>query len=263
MLRADARIVAPQCSSRLRSTGSSSVPTVIVIATEVHHMSYRNDHDAALARVDALEAELEQMAGDYEQARAALAERTRPVPRRRTRNGPVVALLLAATSISAGVALVLTASPSEPEAPVAARARAAADIPPASVDLVTCLDGIEASMRVETVFDAETTDPRGALARSPQPITGFVASCRPELARAASDGSLDARTRALFSDWQAREDELTGAISRIVVYYGSDPYQLNGYATAGQLWREFDRARESRDALIRAESPALRRAVAY
>lgn len=49
----------------------------------------------------------------------------------------------------------------------------------------------------------------------------------------------------------------------ITVYYGSDPYAIDGYATAGKLWREFDRARDGRDALITAERENLRRVVSY
>lgn len=227
-------------------------------------MSYRNDHDAALARVDALETELEQMAGEYEKTRAALAAQRPPT---RPRRGPGIALaaaMFAVMSVGVGVGITALRAP-EPEAPVAV-ARVAPEPYDSSAltpDLEKCLAGVEASMHSSTRFDAETTDPRGALARSPQPIIAIGAGCRPALDRAVTSTTLDGPTRALLGRWIAREDELAGAISRITVYYGSDPYALDGYATAGQLWREFNRARESRDALIDAERAALRIAVVY
>jgi len=227
-------------------------------------MSYRNDHDAALARVDALETELEQMAVAYEKTRAALAE-TQPVRPARTYGG-FAAAIIGLTTVAAGVGLAFTRTRGADvaEAPVAvAVAPSPYDSSALTADLVTCLAGVEASMHSSTRFDADTTDPRGALARSPQPIIAIGAGCRPALDKAVADTSLDAETRALLGRWVAREDELAGAIGRITVYYGSDPYVLDGYATAGQLWRELDRARESRDALIEAERPALRRAVVY
>jgi hypothetical protein len=225
-------------------------------------MSYRNDHDAALARVDALETELEQMAGEYERTRAALAAKDTAVAPRPRKAGAITAVFLAAVaSVGAGLGMAMLRTPSEPEVPVAVAAADPDDSSALTSDLEMCLAGVEASMHTSTRFDAETTDPRGSLGRSPQPIIAIGAGCRPELDRVAADTKLDAPTRALLGRWIAREDELAGAISRITVYYGNDPYALDGYATAGQLWRELDRARESRDALIEAERAALRGAV--
>jgi hypothetical protein len=34
------------------------------------------------------------------------------------------------------------------------------------------------------------------------------------------------------------------------VYYGSDPAALDGYATAPQLWTEYDRALTARDTAL-------------
>lgn len=234
-------------------------------------MGYRNDHDAALARVDALETELEQMALEHEKTRTALAGQ-KPVVVRSGTSGAVAAAFLAMAALGVSMTVAMLRKADDPEVtvpvPVAVPAAVALAAPEPSpyyvtADLASCLAGVEASMHNSTRFDAETTDPRGAIARSPQSIIALGARCRPALDEAVRNLALRDTARALLARWVEREDDLAGAISRITVYYGLDPYALDGYASAGQLWRELDRARESRDALIVAERPNLRDVVSY
>ena len=51
----------------------------------------------------------------------------------------------------------------------------------------------------------------------------------------------------MLTQWVTHEDELAGAIARIETYYASDPYQLDNYTSAPQLWDEYERAHKRRD----------------
>jgi hypothetical protein len=100
-------------------------------------------------------------------------------------------------------------------------------------------------------FDARTTDPH-ANGRSVAPIEKVVASCRRELAEITNAIGLTDQQRGAFQRWLAAEDTLAGDVSRIVVYYTNDPYQLDNYSTASQLWREYETDRAARDAALPA-----------
>lgn len=183
-------------------------------------MSYRNDHDAALARVDALEAELHHMALEYEKLRTATPAPA--APRRRVWAAiAITAGALSAFAIPIGAHLAASNAPPAPSI---------APTPAAPFDLGACVRAIH----MPPQLDATRTDPHGA-AQPVEPIVASIAPCRMQLAPGA---------------WRDAEDQLAGAVSRIVVYYEHDPYALDGYRTARQLWREYDDALAHRYAVL-------------
>jgi hypothetical protein len=191
-------------------------------------MTYRNDHEAALARIDSLEHEL---AGLRDKTPATAA------PRRRKRTGLVVAGAMAALGfgVLGGVALVV-ASNAPPRRP-------AAEAPVGRDFIVWCADAIQPG----PVLDAEHTDPRATHPVTVEPIGHTGAPCRDELRRYLDTPDLSSEERDALWKWAIAEDELAGATSRIEVYYASDPYKLDSYSTANQLWLEYDRAYFSRN----------------
>jgi hypothetical protein len=188
-------------------------------------MSYRNDHDAALARIDALEAELAKLR----------TPEPPPVPRSRW---PRVLGVLVPLSLMAVSGVFGYASRPHKAAPPAAETR--------EPDLRAC----KSAIAHVSGFDAATADPHATAPRDVHAIEPTGAACRSELASLAQDLRLTQQQRDALRRWSATEDELAGDISRIVVYYDSDPYKLDGYTTAGQLWKEYDAAVHSRDAAL-------------
>jgi hypothetical protein len=192
-------------------------------------MSYRNDHEAALLRVDALEQELSSMM-------VARLQTTAPTEKPATKSGPRASLFriaLAVVLVGAGIAAII------------GRDRPTVAAAPAPVEQGMPKVGgfrecIAAIAPVDDKIDETTTDPHGA-AEPTAWIAKTGASCRAELAR-----STDPAVRR----WAAAEDKLADPISLISVYYGGDPYTLDHYGTAAQLWREYHRARVDRDAAL-------------
>ncbi len=197
-------------------------------------MTYRNDHEAALLRVDALEQEV------------ARLQKTAPVEKPATKSRPHASLFrvaLAVVLVGAGVAAIVgrdrptvAAAPAPVAAPVAARVEPSLS-PKVAVGLRDCIAAIAP---VEGKIDETTTDPHGT-AEPTAWILKTGASCRAELAK-----STDAAVRR----WAEAEDKLADPISLITVYYSSDPYALDHYDTAAQLWREYHRARLVRNAAL-------------
>jgi hypothetical protein len=118
-----------------------------------------------------------------------------------------------------------------------------------------CIGAVK-SARAEG-FDAVTTDPHGG-ARSVAGIDTVGAPCRRELAEVATTIGLSSQQREAFQRWLAAEDTLAGDLSRIQVYYENDPYKLDNYSTATQLWREYETDRAARDATLPAVVRELR-----
>lgn len=181
-------------------------------------MSYRNDHDAALLRITALEGELAQL----KKQPPALAK-----PPQRAWPAIAASLLGVGAVVAAFAAMRATHNTEVEAAPTLA----------APLELRTCAAGIR---RVS--LDAGSTDPRGGAA-SVAPLAATGAACRPELARVAVDDPKLER-------WRVAEDRLANVISLITVYYGNDPYALDHYASAPQLWREYEHARAERDLVL-------------
>lgn len=197
-------------------------------------MSYRNDHDAAISRVNALESEV---------ARLRKIASEPPIPPPPRRSGLWAALVLSTGGVIAALTVGLMfrgavqAAPAKPAVAVAEGA---------SQSIAQCVAAIEP---VRVTLDEIATDPRGANAKISW-LAKTGASCREAISSVATNHKLDASTRDLASRWGAAEDELGSRISMIDVYYGSDPYRLDGYATAKQLWHEYNRTRESRDDVL-------------
>ena len=216
-------------------------------------MSYRNDHEAALLRVDALEAELEVLRLAYER-QCAKNDADKPPPKRRSRAAWIVAggvlALTAGTAVGAVTLFRATAS-DEPRA----NERALVETRPAIDDrsmLRECRDAITPLTYPRT---AETTDPRG-MHRSVAPIVDTGAPCRNLLAD-ADHLAIDPTLRTLVGKWSHAEDELVGDITRTMIYYGSDPYAADNYVSAPQLWKEYDRDVSARNAVLRDLDPLL------
>jgi len=200
-------------------------------------MTYRNDHDAALARIDSLEQELEHL-----KVKPAPVEVVPP-----TRHAWKVAIAASLVAAVVGGGWLKHRASSHH---VTAATESAIVHPYVSVDyLRRCLGDVLSAPG--DGFDARTTDPHAG-GRSVAAVAAVGATCRRELAEVASSIALTDQQRAVFQRWLAAEDTLAGDLSRIVVYYGSDPYRLDGYTTATQLWREYETDRAARDATLPA-----------
>ena len=200
-------------------------------------MTYRNDHEAALARVDALEQELAQL---------RKTEPVRPKPSRGGMPGLAIAggILALAAGVAGGVAIAIGSEPAAVKQP-ASEVRGEPGVG-ASGDrgtLTSCANAIQP----KPALDAESTNPRGPHRLSVDAIGRTAAPCREQL-HAFVGGSADERD-ALWQ-WAVSEDELAGTISRIEVYYANDPYKLDDYSTARQLWLEYDRACHVRNRVL-------------
>lgn len=186
-------------------------------------MSYRNDHEAALLRVDALEQEIEQL-----KKAAPVVDKPATKPRS---HASLFRIALATLLVGAGVAAFVARD----RPTVAAAPAPAIEVGPKVAPSLR--DCIAAIAPVDRKIDETTTDPHGD-ADSVAWIARTGASCRADIAHS---------TDPAIERWAAAEDKLADPISLITVYYGSDPYRLDNYSTAAQLWREYHRARIARD----------------
>ena len=203
-------------------------------------MSYRNDHDAALARVDALEQEVAKL-------RASAPAAPHKEHGNASRGGmPVLAVAGSLVALVAGIAGGVAIAIGNEDASPRIEAQPPVVESVSRETLTACATAIAAR---PALLDADNTDPHRAQPVSVGSLHRTGAACRDELramAATASRGERDA-----LGKWAAAEDELAGTISRIQVYYSSDPYKLDGYATAKQLWVEYDRALDGRDGALR------------
>jgi hypothetical protein len=211
-------------------------------------MTYRSDHDAALARVDALERENAKLTADNAKLREAAdgmqwraANRVRHPGSRRlvavVAGGTLFATALIAGVLSAHEQTRRTSQRFEVRSTGIARER---------------LEKCARAIAPKPALDAVSTDPRALDAASIAPVKATAAPCRDDLHVFLDSGLIDADERRSVEAWRKAEDELAGAISRLVVYYGSDPYSLDGYTTARQVWVEYDRAVAARDDALAA-----------
>ena len=198
-------------------------------------MSYRNDHDAALLRVAALEREV---------AHLRTVRRVEPLRAPHRARTALTALAIALTS---GIAtLVVThTSGASPEAPT----------PPDSVADATravlrrCIAAIAP---LPGPLTAASTDPHSPNADSIAPIFATAAGCRDELAFAIRSRSFDPPLQEVLERWRFAEDALCNRIWLIATYYASSPYLSDRYQSAQQLWREFHAAHDARDIALRS-----------
>jgi hypothetical protein len=210
-------------------------------------MTYRSDHDAALARVDALERENAKLTAENAKLREPdRTEWNRSTPRHAgSRNLLAIAAggTLMATALVAGL---LTAR--EHEQQTASQRFEVRSTGIARERLEKCASQIAQAPKL----DAVSTDPRALSPASIEPVKSTVAPCRGDLRVYLESSLIDPRERQALEAWRKTEDELAGATSRLVVYYASDPYALDGYTTARQVWVEYDRAVTERDAALAA-----------
>lgn len=195
-------------------------------------MSYRNDHEAALLRVDALEQEVARLRSAPTSTTPAAATKRSPVASW-FRIGLVLGLAGAGV-----VAMIARDRPTAAAASIAIENRV--ELPQSLAGVRDCIAAIEP---LDRAIDATTTDPHGA-ANSTSWIAATGAPCRTLL---ASLDEPDPVLRDKLGRWATAEDKLVDPISLITVYYASDPYALDNYASAPQLWREYHRARLERD----------------
>jgi hypothetical protein len=190
-------------------------------------MSYRNDHDAALARVDALEAELARV----RQAQAVVKPAVPRAHRYRRRLG-----LASAISITAGTAVAIAMAATSP-APTESRV-ATLDTRVSRTTLDACIADIHPA---PTVANDRLTPAQAATVQ----FTG--APCRSDLGDMIAEGLWSPREHDTLVIWRDAEDKLANTIAMVSTYYQSSPATLDGYASSPQLWREYQRALGERD----------------
>lgn len=199
-------------------------------------MSYRNDHDAALARVDALELENARLAGENAKLRA-------PMPATAESSFGKKATVLfggAATSITVAILAVVASG-----SPKAHHHKAVQAAHVTHVDLAACAIGLAAKPEL----GPKTTDPHEPTSLRVDPITRTT-GCRDEIRQALDEGVISDVERYVLTRWLTAEDDLANRVSLITTYYGSDPYRLDGYSSAPQLWREYDQAYDRRQVAL-------------
>lgn len=215
-------------------------------------MSYRNDHDAALSRVDALEIELETLRLAYEKQQAQVPTHVAPAPRRAT--WLAIGVLAAVCGGLTTYQVIRSNGETSAEdivevAPIAAPTYGMDD----REELRLCAAAIE---KLGTTRTAANTDPHGSRALPVKPIVETGARCRLIL-KDWRTIDVDDALRPKLAEWARAEDELVGSITRTVIYYDNDPYRADNYVSAPQLWREYDRAIATRDAVLEQVRPML------
>ena len=194
-------------------------------------MSYRNDHDAALARVNALASENSQLAAENAKLRAGMTivvpQAERPVHRG-------VAALVLASLAGASILAATLISHSHHRAPPPHEHHVVVD----EAELRACARTLETSPPGAT---ARETDPRSWQHLSIGPVM-MSTGCRAEIAEVLDGAILSNDERATLQRWRNSEANLDAVVSMIGEYYKHDPYALDGYSTAPQLWREYDEA---------------------
>lgn len=193
-------------------------------------MTYRNDHEAALARIDALEHELAEV-----RATPARAPEQLLAPRYRNRAGIVMGACTVGLFGGIVGGFVLGSGPDREPRPHAATKPAVSA--PVQRDVIRrCADWIQENARI-----ADRQPPRA------ETIAHVGAPCRGELHDYIRSPDLSDGEREALWQWAVQEDELVGDIARIEVYYTNDPEKLDSYASESQLWREYDRAYAGRN----------------
>lgn len=180
-------------------------------------MTYRSDHDAALARVDALEHE-----------NAALQRKLaapRPTWRvRRRQYWPAVAAL-----------------------PIGAVAAFAFGGGEPSVHGGSELEMCARTLAAKPVLDATDTDPHGRAL--PAAWAARPLGCEAEI-RARLNENLSIRERRALERWRETEDLLAHESRSLITYYANGPYDVDSYASSRQRWRDYDEAYADRQLAI-------------
>ncbi|HSD89059.1 MAG TPA: hypothetical protein VLB44_16135 [Kofleriaceae bacterium] len=197
-------------------------------------MSYRSDHDAALARVDALELENARLADENSRLRDPTPATAESAFGKKTR----IAFGMGSASLTAIVIGMFVAS----SQPTSHHAKA----PPAvHIDLAGCAGRLAA----KPLLGPKTTDPHDPTSLRVDQIT-LTTGCRDDIRQVLDEGVISDVERYVLTRWLGAEDDLANRVSMITTYYANDPYTLDGYSTAPQLWREYDQAYDRRQAAL-------------
>jgi hypothetical protein len=224
-------------------------------------MSYRNDHDAALARVDALQREVAQLRIDaaknmifdaaYQRvdelehevaqlkAKAAMGIVALPRPPIRPGAGLLRAVSITATALCIGAGIAMAAAPPAADD---AQAVAALDVRVNQLALGACVDAIQP-------LPPQLSSPRLS-AQDIAAVEATGAPCRLQLRQFVAAGLWSPAERDALENWALAEDQLANTIAMIGVYHGDDPMSLDGGATSAQLWSEYARAHSRRNEAI-------------
>lgn len=104
-------------------------------------------------------------------------------------------------------------------------------------DLERCASGL---VRTPADGDAASTDPRGT-GHGVAPVLHST-GCRDEIGDVLAGATISATERQKLETWADAEARLDATVAMIGEYYKADPYALDGYSTAPQLWTEYNRA---------------------
>jgi len=189
-------------------------------------MTYRSDHDAALARVDALEAENAAL-----QRKLSANAPAKAKPDRSRIWGMAMGVPLA------GIAIAVFTGPKP-------RVR--------NLELESCVR----SLSEKPALDATETDPHGHA--RPVLAVARTSSCASQIDHVLSTKIISTQERIALERWRSTEDELSNEVSLIAEYYANDPYKLDNYASGVQLWREYERAYDHRRVAIAEWQVAVR-----
>ncbi|HTL37895.1 MAG TPA: hypothetical protein VL326_32410 [Kofleriaceae bacterium] len=211
-------------------------------------MSYRNDHDAALARVDALAADNNRLLAENARLRAGETVEL-PHAARSNRRGPILAASFAGVAIAMAIGLITFAG-----APVHAPKLPLPEAPLDDKPVVTFTRGDLEKCSFSLVTtpadrDAPSTDPHGE-GRSVRPVLQST-GCRAEIRDVLTFGTISAKERKDLEAWADAEARLDATVAMVGEYYKGDPYALDGYSSAPQLWTEYNRALVIRNEAIK------------
>lgn len=233
-------------------------------------MSYRNDHDAAIARVDALTHQLDQTEAERDDLQAEV-KRIRGLslrPKLRT-NGPPLLVLVLIGSVYAAAVLPHHhgSSPRVPaaEAPPVDAARPAPSRPTAVAPRSTAVpprspsidDRATDAARMTTVVTCADRLQRATADVAPRTdLRPLRASCRSELALLVSRRTVPGPTSELLARWLALEDQLSPSLAAYNTYVLRDPEGIH-YRAPATLRDAFDAALRARDAILPEVHAAL------
>lgn len=229
--------------------------------------AFRDDHDAALARVDALEAEVERLRAERDQALAALSDppppapalepsalelpsfeplpafeppppRPTPAPAPRARTwGPLV---VGALTLAPMVPIwLLLASECADERARHERARAA---------IGPCLDELPAELAAQRDAMPDRFEP----ARRPAPALerSIAVACSAHAATLALDDELPRHARARLAHWDETERALDAPLAQLADYYRHRDWEEDDMRGARTIWKRLAPLLAARDAAI-------------
>ena len=237
-------------------------------------MSYRNDQDAALARVDAITQEVDRSEAERDRMRAEMDPLRTPSSRATIKPSKLGVTVLAVTI---GVCAAVFSQHSEPDTgpsvppelePPAALPK---DPPPATAPLQTLPPSAARAAAPAAADDsaddaARITTVEACFARVQKAVTDghrddlrpLRASCRPELATLISHRAAPAAVTDVLTRWLALEDQLSPSLAAYNTYILRDPEAAH-YRAPRALREEFDAALQARNAFMPDVRTALHR----